>query len=193
MSITTIVIGGLNYVSYASLLEANQYLLVDPTRSDAWAALSDDQKGENLVAATRRLDLLRWAGEKSDGASQPNAWPRTGVTYPDGTAVSTTDVPLEVEQATILLAGSIALDATNSEAGTAGSNVRRVRAGSAEVEFFRPTIPGPALQDETAFQLVRPFLGSSSALFGAATGTSGDNTDTAFCDRTAPGLNEGYP
>lgn len=195
MTITTITIESVDYVSYASIVEANRLLNTDPTRETAWEALSDDQKGKNLVAATRRLDLLKWAGQKTGGdAAQENAWPRTGVNYPDGTAVPDNIVPKAVENATILLAGSITLSAANANAGSAGSNIERVRAGPAEVEFFRPTIPGPALQDETAFQLVAPFLSSAgSAGFGVVSGTTGDNAASAFTDRTSPGLNEGYP
>lgn len=195
MTITTITIETVDYISYASLVEANRLLNTDPTREAAWEALSDDQKGKNLVAATRRLDLLNWAGQKTGGdATQDNAWPRTGVTYPDGTAVPDSIVPRAVENATILLAGSITLSAANANAGTAGSNIERVRAGSAEVQFFRPTIPGPVLQDETAFQLVAPFLsGAGAGAFGLASGTTGDNAASSFCDRTYPGLTEGWP
>lgn len=192
MTITTIVINAVNYTSYASLVEANEYLAVDPTRAAAWAALTDDQKGANLVSATRRLDLLDYSGEKVN-ASQENQWPRTNATC-NGVVVTDTDVPLELQNATILKAGSITLDSSNANSGTSGSNVKRVQAGSAQVEFFRPTIPGLGLQDETAFQLVSCLLagadGTSGAGFGCASGTDGTSI---FGDADAPGLNEGYP
>lgn len=189
MTITTITIATVDYTSYASLVEANERLAVDPVRGTAWALLDDDQKGANLVAATNRLDLLNWGGSKTGAAdTQLNAWPRTGLTYKDGTAVSTTEVPLEVEAATILIAGDITLSASAAEAGTSGSNTKRVKAGSAEVEFFRPTIPGAALQNEAAFKLVSCFLASSGGLFGVATGTDGGSS---FCDPSSPGFSEG--
>ena len=190
MTITTITINAVNYTAYASLVEANEYLAVDPTRASAWAALTDDQKGANLVAATRRLDLLDYSGEKVS-ASQENQWPRTGATC-NGEAVTETDVPLELQNATILKAGSITLDDSNANAGTSGSNVKSVEAGSAKVEFFRPTIPGLAVQDETVFQLVSCLLaGAGDGVgFGCATGTDGTSI---FGDRDAPGLTEGFP
>lgn len=192
MSITIITINAVNYTSYASVAEADDRLAVDPIRGTAWAALSPDQKGANLVAATFRLDLLRWKGEKTGGeGTQENAWPRTGVTYKDGTPVSTTEVPIEVENATILLAGSIALDASVSGSGTSGSNIQRVRAGSASVTFFRPTIPGGVIQDETVLDLIRCFLeGGISAAVGAL--ASGTDAESSFCDENF-GLKDPFP
>ena len=192
MTITTITIATINYISYASLVEANVRLAVDPTRSAAWALLTDDQKRADLVAATYRLDLLQWKGEKAGGALQENAFPRTGLTYKDGTAVTDTDVPQEVEDATILLAGSIALDASNANQGSSGSNLKRVKAGSAEAEFFRPTT-GVQLQDTTAFTLVKCFLaGQSGANVGQGNFASGVCDSSSFSDRDKYGKNEGY-
>ena len=170
MSITTITIESIGYTSYASLAEADAYLNIDPVREAAWELLSDDDKGKKLVAATRRLDLLPWNGEKTgEEGVQENAWPRTGVTYPDGTAVSTTEVPIEVQNATILLAGSIAITAATADAGSSSSNQKRLKAGSAEIEFFSP-VEGVALQDETAFDLISIFTGGATAI-NLATGT----------------------
>jgi len=162
MTISTITISAVNYTSYASVAEADPYLAVDPVRSAAWAADTTDEKGASLVAATRRLDLLDWGGEKTGGASQVEAFPRTGLTYADGTAVSTSEVPQEVEDACILLAGSIAITPADADQGTSGSNIKSAKAGSAQVQFFRAT-EGSALQDETAYKLVQQFLAYAQA------------------------------
>lgn len=190
MSLTNITIGANTYVSYASVAEADAYLAVDPNRGATWAGLTTDQKGEKLVSGTRRLDLLNYKGEKTGGAAQENKWPRTGVTYPNGEPVSTTEVPLEIENATILLAGSIALDASNAEQGSSGSNTKKVEAGSAKVTFFRQQA-GVALQDETAYTLIIPFLESSGDSLGIlASGTDGEST---FDDSTRWNRNRGFP
>ena len=195
MSITTITINTIDYIAYASLVEANIYLAADPTRSAAWNALTDDQKSINLVAATRRLDLLEYSGEKTGGRTQEREWPRTGATC-DGVDIgTTTDVPIEIQNATALLAGSITLDATASNAGTSGSNIERVKAGSAEVQFFSPQ-QGVAVQDQTVFNLVQCLLQGNTgagAGFGSVFGTTGDNAASAFEDRGAPERSEGYP
>ena len=172
MTITTIAINAVNYTAYASRAEANDYLAVDQVRGTAWGNLADtdNARGPYLVAATRRLNLLPWKGEKAGGATQENAWPRSGVTYPDGTAVPDNEVPKGVENACILLAGTILGDADAGDAGTSGSNRKRLKAGSAEIEFFRPE-EGVILQDETAWKLILDFLdfsaeGGGQAAFG---------------------------
>jgi hypothetical protein len=193
VTISTITIGGVDYTAYASVAEADPYLAVDPVRATAWAALTTDQKGANLVAATRRLDLLAWEGEKAGGASQAEAFPRTGLTYADGTAAPDDEVPQAVEDACILLAGSIAITAATSGAGSSGTNIKSVKAGSAAVEFFRQQ-DGVPLQDETAYALVREFLdGFSSVGSGTgnyATGTDGEST---FSDIDQWGRDRGFP
>lgn len=196
MTITTITISTVSYTSYASVLESTSYLAVDPVRSAAWALLTTDQKGANLVAATRRLDMLDWMGTKTS-PSQENQWPRTGVTYPDGTAVSTTAVPIEVQNATCLLAGTIAMNSSASESGTSGNNKKRLKAGSAEIEYFRPTT-GTQLQDESAFRLLRPFFQAAAATtstVGAyASGVDCHSNHSHFDhDQDGFGLSEGYP
>ena len=191
MTISTITIESVGYTSYATVAEADPFLNIDPVRETKWEALSVDNKGKMLVSATRRLDLLTWQGEKTGGALQENAWPRTGVTFLDGTAVSTSEVPQEVENATILLAGSIAIRAATSQAGTSGSNRKRFKAGSAEIEFFRPTA-GKPLQDDSAFALIDIFLEASTtspALGPLATGTDGLSE---FCDQDKFGRRRGF-
>ncbi len=191
MSLNTITIGTVDYIAYASVAEGNAYLNTDPLRGAAWDALDAEGKGKMLVSATRRLDLERWKGVKTGGEGvQEEKWPRTGVTYLDGTAVSTAEVPKELENATILLAGSIALDAKNADSGTSGSNVKRVKAGSAEVEYFRATTPGSAMQDESVMDLIRQFLAGSGVSTGLASGCDEEST---FGDPTPWELTEGYP
>jgi hypothetical protein len=194
MSLSTVTINTINYVVYATVAEADARLAVDPTRAAAWTALTDDKKAANLVAATRRMDLLSYTGEKAGGVTQENEWPRTGATC-DGEAVTSTDVPIELENATILTAGSITLSPSNANSGNSGSNIKRVAAGSANVEFFQPTL-GVALQDETAHELVRCLLAATAgaaALSGQASGVTGDLSESSFTDVDFPGLDDGYP
>lgn len=182
MSITVLTIGGKTYTSYASAAEANDFLAVDPVREVAWKALSATDKNKKLVAATRRLDLLNWVGARTDPpTTQPNRWPRTGVAYPDGTAVSTVEVPLEVENAAILLAGSIAIEAKSADSGTSGTKTKRVKAGSVAIEFFGQR-QGKPLQDETAFRLVSIFLESAVAAGDRGPLDAGTDGESSFAD-----------
>ncbi|KFH18424.1 hypothetical protein ELZ19_06740 [Brucella abortus] len=192
MAITTITIGGNDYVAYASVAEADAYLAVDPVHGPTWAALATDAKGSNLVAATRRLDLLNWAGSKASGDDQEEQWPRTGVTYRSGGSVPDDEVPLGVERATIILAAAIAADPELSGAGTSGSNAKRVKAGTAEVEFFRQQT-GVPLQDETAYNLVREFLQAASMSAAVGPMASGTDGESSFADGNKYGRLAGYP
>lgn len=171
MTITTITLSGQDFISYASVAEADRLMLVDPIRGTKWAAKTADQKGAALVAATNRLDLFSYKGSKT-GSPQDNQFPRTGLTDRDGVAVSTTEVPSDVEKATIYLAGSIAGKAAAAGMGGSGSNNKRVKAGSAEVEFFKPT-KGTPLSDETAYALIQFYLVSNVGAVSAGGMASG--------------------
>ena len=190
MSITTLTINTIDYISYASQQEADDFLAVDPTRGAAWAALDDTTKQSHLVAATRRIDLFEFSGEKTGGESQLNAWSRTGATCNGDPVTVTDDVPIGIENATILIAGTIAITPAVANQGSSGTNIKRVRAGTAEVEFFQPQ-DGVPIEDETAYSLLACFLANAStgAGFGLAAGVS---SESEFCDEDEPGLNEGF-
>lgn len=193
MSITTIIIGAESYTSYASVAEADAYLAVDPLRSAAWAALTTDQKGANLVASTRRLDTLSWQGTKVGGAAQENEWPRNDVFYPDGTPVTNTDVPKEVENACILLAGTITLDATASQVTAGTKNAKSIKAGSSQITYFSSSAAATALlSDTTALSLITIFLQVAPNAFSSNEYSGGDE-DSTFEDNTRWNRNRGYP
>ena len=185
MSLTDFDIGKDHYTAYASLEEANRILAVDPKRKATWAALSDDDKTINLIASTNRLDLMSWRGERTGGAQQTTAFPRTGLVDEDGQDIPEGEIPARLERATALLAGSIAADTKNADPGQAAPAVRRVKAGPAEVEFARSARARDKrpIQDETVFQLIGLWLAaavdSSAAIGAAAFGTDGES---AFAD-----------
>ena len=181
MSISDLTIGGDTYTVYASLAEALQELRVDPKRGTAWTAATDDNKSMYLVAATQRLNLLPWLGEKTGaGDVQKNAFPRTGLVYRDGTAVTTSDVPYGVQRATALLAGSIAINGTVADADAPAPAVKRVKAGSAEVEFATTSQQGTMrklIQDDTVYELVREWLTGTRSYAGVGIGPAAFGTD----------------
>ena len=192
MSITTFDINGVDYVSYATVQEANNLLAIDATRSAAWAAIQDDKdKMVRLAGATVLLDALSWKGSRAGGPTQVNAWPRDGVTYPSGEAVPDNVVPKAVEDACILLAGTIARSPTaTTPTGGATSHVESIKAGDAEIKYAVGSniqVAEPLqtdIPDDQAWKLIRPFLtGSSAASSGLflglgtprASGTSGQS------------------
>lgn len=158
-----------------------------------WRALvaaggaSLDDAYRSLVMATLELDRQQWAGAKTS-AVQAQQWPRTGVTRADGTAVDSATVPIEIVQACYELAAQFVLDASLADAANANSNLKRAKAGSAEVEYFRPTVGG---RFSTAVQeLVGQFLagaGSASGPYVAGTDVeSSFDADDAYPLTRAP-------
>lgn len=74
-------------MSYVSLAEANEYFS-SRLHADAWAEVSDADKGKALAMATREIDRQPLSGRKTV-SSQPLAFPR----YPD------TEVPTPIKDA----------------------------------------------------------------------------------------------
>lgn len=82
--------------SYLSVAEADAYLEAH-TDSQAWLDLGDEDKKRQLISATRKLDLLIYAGRKSTQA-QALQWPRIGIYDRDGYSVW--GVPQRLKDAT---------------------------------------------------------------------------------------------
>jgi len=105
----------------------------------AWAAATSDNRKRALAAAARWIDRsVVFSGTKTV-ASQPREWPRDGATC-DGEAITDGTTPDEVAYGEFELAGAILVSSSIVTSSSTGSNVRRVKAGSAEVEFFSQTI-----------------------------------------------------
>ena len=170
MSLSEIVIEGNTYLSYASVEEANIYLIADPVRGAGWKALEDDSKGMFLVAATRRLDLLRWVGEKTDPA-QTTEWPRKMAKRRGGDFVPEDAIPPEIEHSCILLAGTIVTNNTAAEVQS-GNRLKWVRAGSASIGYFSSREDSmPSIPDPTVIQLISVFTSTELTDSLGATGT----------------------
>lgn len=194
MTLSTITINAIEYTVYATREEVNNYISIDPVRGPAWNALADtdEVRGPFIVSATRRLDMLTWEGEKAGGATQENAWFRTGVDFEDGTPVGAAELPTEVQNATSLLSGSINIDPSVAQFGTSTNNTKRAKAGPVESENFRFE-QGVQLQDLSAYDLIKQFLASDVVSAGTgmlATGTEGKST---FDNIDQWGLNRGFP
>lgn len=143
---STITIGGNTYHVYAltadPVADADAYLAA--RIGSTWSTATTLQKQQALISAARMLDrAVFWSGVKSD-AAQDLQWPRdgasdacTGEPVPDGT------IPDEIALAEFELANILFVDATAQDSPGTGSNVKRVAAGSASVEFFSPTTDTP--------------------------------------------------
>jgi len=102
---------------------ADAYLVADAGYHAIWAALDADQKARSLVSSTRHLQALRWKSGEAPDIDTP---------------------PANVIAAASLLAAMISEDpaiiaatASTANAASGQGEVKRVKAGSAEVEFFQ--------------------------------------------------------
>jgi hypothetical protein len=141
--VATITISTVDYYVYGltsdAVGDADDYFAAALGAAE-WTAATTLQKQQALISAARFLDrALIWSGTAT-ADPQDLKWPRDGATcrstvITDGT-IPDNIVLGEFELALALLKDP---DLLTSSTGT-GSNIRRAKAGSAEVEYFRPTI-----------------------------------------------------
>ena len=178
MSLTTITINGVDYSSYATVAEADAYLAIDLARSNAWAALDEAAKGQHLATATRQLDGMQWAGRKAS-ETQTTAWPRMGMT-----PTPSASIPLELEHATMQLAGDLAADPGGDGQGR---QVQSERVGPMAVTYFYSRMAA-RIEALSALALVRQWLKGPSVAAPVATGT---DARSEFASRDRYGRTEG--
>lgn len=185
--VTTVTIGADTFSVYAftnlaAVADATAYFNGQLGASAAaWTAATADNKARALVSAARWMDrALKYSGTETV-PGQPLAWPRNGalecgVAVPDGT------VPDAIVLTEFELAGLLLQNAALSSGTGTGSNVKRAKAGSAEVEFFSSTV-GTGLDTKVpqpAWDLVKCF--TVGAVSGAGIGlASGTDVDSSFC------------
>lgn len=147
----------------------------------AWAAASADEKAQALIMASDWIDRASdWTGSKTT-AAQPREWPRDNATNQcTGESITSGTVPDALATATFWLAGQILVDPTIVDSSGEGSNVKKAKAGSAEVTFFTPTIGGASdvRLPTVAHDYLKCYLSSGTSII-TPSGT-GDDDDSYF-------------
>lgn len=138
-----ITIGGRDYPVYASLEDADDFMMADATAyGDAWREAEEESRKRSLVTSTRAIDAALWQGEPTD---PPAAFPRSGLTYPDGGDVDPATVPQRVIDASILLGAWYIEGSDIQNAAAAAAGLKRMKADTVELEYSRmPTLSGTA-------------------------------------------------
>lgn len=135
MALTLIVEDGSgveNANTYISLANAEIYFESRPNKA-VWTAASDGDKDIALVDAARQMDMMfDWFGSRAT-ENQGLRFPRFGVYDPDGWMYDSNEIPTELKDAQCEIAlGSLTEDRTDDPEGI---GIKRVKAGSVEVEF----------------------------------------------------------
>jgi len=187
----TVVISGVTYTVYGehagagSLTEYGNASLVYAT---IFAAATPDNQKRAMVEATRVLDRQSWAGTKTSGV-QALAWPRTGVTYANGTAVDPNTIPAEV----IAAAYELALAGLKTPAlfadVTTENKIKRVEAKGVEVEWFGPR-DGGRLPGRVAELVGQFYEGAGESTLGGSY-AGGVDGESVFDDCDSFGVNGG--
>lgn len=175
----TITISGTDYTVYQAVADVTAILQADYNRAAGWAALTSAQQEQAVVTATLRFDRLPWAGEPTDAATpQALAWPRTGMADVDGVAVGSTDYPTRLLRAHAFYCYDLTATADLDSRENAGSNRKRLKAGSVEIEFFRGTDLTLGLLPKPYIELIGVWLGGVDLEVGEMDG-AGDESNFA--------------
>lgn len=195
--ISTITIDTVVYSVYAltadPVQDSDDYLAVKI--GSTWSTATTLQKQQALISASRFMDrAVLWSGDKTS-AAQPREWPRDGAV--DGCngdeAVADGTTPDAIALGEFELADSLFLDSTIQTGTGTGSNVKKVKAGSAEVVFFTGT---SGTSEETRLptqvnDLVSCFI-EGSEVAGFSWGTTDADGDTGYTEDDFD-LSQGYP
>lgn len=121
---------------------------------------------------------------------QSLAFPRTSLTDVDGLAVDPDAVPVQVLEAECEYAMDMAIDASVETSAGTGSNDKLYKAGSVEIERFRPTDGPRNLRFSTiVLELLRPFMGGQAPVLSIVSGT---DAQSSFTPSAEYGLTQGF-
>lgn len=202
-TVSTITIGADTFSVYAltsdPVADADSYF-AGRLGATSWTGAATLGKQQALITATRAADRgALWSGTQTDPTTpQPLQWPRDSATC-NGDAVPDGTTPDQWVHGVFEYALALLEDESIQDNADSGSNVKRAKAGSAEVEFFRPT--SGELSTTRFPTVVHELIGCYAASNTNAAGPFADGTDPSnvdeashFCNPgNAYGLNEGYP
>lgn len=178
--------------SYSAVADADTYFS-DRLGTDAWTAAITATKEKALVTATRMLDRQTWEGTKTVTTPEhPLAWSRTGVTDKYGNDVDPDTLPAAFLAGVYELALALLVDLTIQEVVNTGNLNKRLKAGSVEIEYFRPSADTATRFPTVIQELLGQFLAGSETgtLFGEAFGA--DECHESFFEQDNFALHTGY-
>lgn len=163
----TVTISSTSFTTYASVAEADEYMLANLAFA-TWNAATVDEKGRYLVSATRLLDNQAWLDAYD--------------TFAERSAVDNI-VNASIEIAALFASGETSLYGAEVSTG----QTKRTKADVVEVEYFRnfATLDVRKTTDFPSyiFLLLQPYLKSNSSSIRAGAFSAGtDGTSIADKD-----------
>lgn len=147
--------GAANANAYASLVDAEAYVLTLPVATD-WATATDPIKNAALVQATRMLDTLLWDGWRTAPTTQALQWPRNGVVDRENYYMDPAAIPAKIRDACCEFAVRLISEDRAADAG--GLSPETIEVGPLKIGKMRRS-PVPA----SVLEMVREFLASAGA------------------------------
>lgn len=173
---TTLAIDSLVYDVYATVAEADGYLMAT-LGNETWLATSELIKSQALVSATRLLDRQCWQGTANPASGSTLVWPRTdtGIEGVEDDVVPNDIVTASIELANLLVTGSDVV--SNPLPGAQRLNL--IKAGSVMLQYFRGAEGAFAAGSRfptVVQELVKRYMCGASFVAGAvASGTDGES------------------
>lgn len=140
-------------------------------RGVSYAGKTDNEITQALIRSSAYIDatyLALFQGERVGGRSQALQWPRVGVVDMEGWSVPSTEVPSEIINASY--EGAIrelaAPGSLNPDVSAGGGVIKRVKAGSVEVEYASNASTTATFQ--RIADVLAPLLGRASMYTGFA-------------------------
>ena len=159
--------------AYADAAAADTYF-ADNLRNSSWTALTAGTKDQALVTASQKISLAV----------------KTECKLPFTPPLTNTNLA----NASFELALEMALDVSVVTQANTGSNTKKVKAGSAEVEFFNPTLNSAAKFPTLVMQHLKAGDCIGGLLPGTIAGSAnfGAGSVSDFCNVQPYGLTEGF-
>ena len=177
-------IGSNTYTVYALTADAQgdaSSYLAGGVDTSAWDDANSRDKKKALISAARMLDRAVWSGTVTDPITpQPLQWPRDGATC-RGEAVADGTIPDNIAYGQFELALALLEDSSVQDQQNTRTDLKRVKAGSAEVEYFKPPFGESTKFPTVVQQYVGCYLAGASNSAGIAY-DSGTDVETSFTD-----------
>lgn len=168
--------------SYISNADADTYF-GDHLEFTTWDGWAETVQSQALVTAARMLDRQVWQGEKHEQVpTQVMDWPRSGLTDEEDQPIDETAVPQFIKDAQCELALWLGKNPTSQTTPNSGSNIQKLKAGSAEIQFFSTRTSGTRFPSHIHELIGRYLEGSSTTVRSPFAG--GTDEETSIEDYT---------
>lgn len=204
--VATITISGTAHSVYgltsSAVADANAYFAARLGAS-AWTDAAVSLKNQALVTAVRFLDRgVIWSGDQTDpDTPQALQWPRDSATC-RGETVTDGTIPDNIVHGEFELALALLEDESVQDSTGTGDNVKSAKAGSAKVEFFKPTAGStqetrfPTVVDELVGCYSAGSASSSAPYVNGVNDPEHNDQDSSFSDNSTDNffnLSQGLP